>query len=53
MIIAPTLDQSYIPTIPSRDVPIDDALLTACENPREKMVVYQLEDTILKFVEAS
>jgi hypothetical protein len=50
---APRVDQPAGDVIPEREVPLDDALIAACENPRERMVVLQLEDTILKFVKSS
>lgn len=42
------------PPIPTRteDEVIDDALITALENPREKMILLQIEDSILRFVKS-
>lgn len=31
---------------------IDSALLSAIENPRERMILFQIEDTILRFVKS-
>eukprot|EP01039_Chlorochromonas_danica_P002247 gene2247-2461_t len=33
--------------------PIDSALLSAMDNPRERMALFQIEDSILKFVRSS
>jgi hypothetical protein len=31
---------------------IDSALLNAIDNPRERMILFQIEDTILRFVKS-
>lgn len=38
------------PSIPDREEPIDDALVSAIENPRERMATLQLEDMMLTYV---
>jgi hypothetical protein len=36
--------------IPGQEAGIDDALLGAIENPRERMITLQLEEHILRFI---
>jgi hypothetical protein len=49
VVIAPRVEQ---PVIPERDVAIDEALVSAWNNPRERMIVLQIEDSVLNFVRA-
>jgi len=46
----------YVPNViyvnPLPDDQIDSALLSAISNPRERMVLFQIENTILEFVKS-
>ena len=41
---------NYSPS--TADDPVDSALLNAMSNPRERMVLFQIENTILSFVQS-